>query len=111
VKPLAAVLAVAVLALVAGASARAGLLTGDPRSCSYHSASECARAAALTVAKRALARRTNVAVWTGTMACEQPTASVLRWNCRAFHLGEVTTVLVTFAKTRTGWARRVAFPP
>jgi hypothetical protein len=107
----AVVAAVVCTVLMSAAIARAGLLSGDPRVCSYHDARTCAREAALASSKRAMARRENVPVWTGSLECEQPTASLLRWLCRGYHLGEVTTTSVTFVKTQTGWARRVVFPP
>lgn len=95
--------------LMSAAIARAGLLTGDPRVCSYHNARTCAREAALASAKRAIARTQGAPVFSGTIGCDQPTRSVLNWVCRAFHLGTVTNVNVTFVKTRSGWARRVVF--
>lgn len=98
------------IALLLAGTASAGLLKGDPRSCSYGSARSCTQAAAIATAKQALGRREGVSPWLGTLTCYTLNGSnVLKWTCRWYHLGENGTLTVSFAKVNGVWTRRVTW--
>lgn len=94
---------VAAVGLATGAAATADYLTGNPKVCSLHRETACARNAAVYTLVSYM-RHHVTGSWSNPVRCVNP-SGLLRWRCD-YGPGVAT---VTFRATSSGWRRTITF--